>query len=77
MHQCSRCGRRYPTTLEVRTVRRPDGTIETICKHCESASRCEVCGYSSRDRKSFGVRKVAGKWRVLCTKCLQKEEGGS
>ncbi len=77
MHQCSRCGRRYPTTLEVSEIRKADGTMETVCKHCQGTSRCEICGYTSRDRKNFAVRKLTGKWRVLCTKCLKKEEGGN
>lgn len=74
MHQCSRCGRRYPTKLEIREVRRPDGTMEIICKHCQSTSRCDVCGYTSKERKDFGIRKVAGRWRVLCQKCIEKGE---
>ena len=75
MHHCSRCGRRYPSKLEVTEVKRPDGSVETVCRHCQRTSRCELCGFTSGDRKDFGVRKVSGRWRVLCSKCVQEHEG--
>lgn len=58
-------------------IRRPDGTLEVICRQCHSTSRCEVCGLVSEDRRAFGVRKVEGRWRVVCKKCIMGEtEGG-
>jgi hypothetical protein len=75
MHRCSRCGRTYPSRLEVHEKRRPDGTLEVICKHCQSSSTCSLCGFSSPDRKDFAVRKVDSHWRVLCAKCLKKVGG--
>jgi hypothetical protein len=71
--RCSRCGRRYPSKLEVTEQRTPDGNVEVVCRHCRSTSRCEVCGMVSEDRRKFSVRKVEGKWRVVCAKCLLGE----
>ena len=61
----------------MRENRRPDGTIESVCVQCQSVSRCGLCGFSSKDQKNFGVRKVDGKWRVLCNKCVEGQEGPS
>ena len=70
MFHCSRCGRRYPSKLEMQEIRRPNGQIEAVCRHCLGTSRCEVCGFTSAERKQFGIRKVEGKWRVVCVKCI-------
>lgn len=71
--RCSRCGRRYPSKLEVTEERAEDGSIEVVCRHCRRNSRCEVCGLVSDDRRQFNVRKVEGKWRVVCVKCVLGE----
>jgi len=58
-------------------VRRPDGTLEMVCAQCQAKSRCQLCGYSSKEPKDFGVRKINGKWRVLCQKCIEGQGGPS
>ena len=73
LFHCSRCGRSYPSKLEVTELRMADGTVEVVCRHCRATSRCDVCGMVSEDRKKFNVRKVEGKWRVVCVQCLAGE----
>jgi hypothetical protein len=75
LHRCDRCGRRYPSRLEMTELKRPDGSIEVVCRVCQATSRCEVCGFVSDDRRKFGIRKVEGAWRVVCTKCIEGRTG--
>jgi hypothetical protein len=58
----------------MREVRKKDGSMESVCRHCDGESRCTVCGFVSTSRDDFGVRKVSGHWRVLCTKCIDNAE---
>ena len=70
LYRCARCGRRYPSRLEITEIRHPDGSFEPVCRQCLKTSRCELCGMVSDDRRKFGIRKVEGKWSVLCVKCI-------
>jgi hypothetical protein len=51
-------------------IRHPDGSLEPVCRQCLKTSRCVLCGMVSDDRRKFGVRKVEGRWSVLCVKCV-------